>query len=111
MAWLFMRTKEALKIFLPPPSHAYLKGHLFPLVAAIIKAQVINCFFVIINCEGSLPKKQELQQQQQQEAEDHLGSHTDAYQASEKEKVGGNELCSVTTFISRSWTVEMSSQG
>ena len=37
----------------PPSSNAYLKGHHFPLVAAIIKAQVINCFFVIINCEGS----------------------------------------------------------
>ena len=86
------------------------KDIFFPLVAAIIKAQVINCFFVIINCEGSLPKKQELQQQQQ-EAKDHLGTHTDAYQASEKEKVGGDELCSVTTFISKSWTVEMSSQG
>ena len=55
MARLFRRTKEALKIFLPPPSNAYLKGHLFPLVASIIKAQVINCFFVIINCEGFPP--------------------------------------------------------
>lgn len=74
----------------PPPSNAYLKGHLFPLVATIIKAQVINCFFVIINCEGfppPPPKKQKLGQQQQ-EREGHPGTHTVACQASGKEREG-----------------------
>lgn len=47
---------------------------------------MIKCFFVIINCEGFPLKKQEWEQQQ--EGEDHLGAHTDAYQASGKEREG-----------------------
>lgn len=97
----------------PPSSNAYLKGHHFPLVAAIIKAQVINCFFVIINCEGSPQSRNCFSREGWGERESKRESHLSATRMPvnfQKGEGRGHELSSMTTFISGSWAVEMSSQ-